>query len=541
MANTIYGLIKGTLQSVKDRKIISYYNRTFIDSEVLDLIDRFAYFLKCNDINKGDVVAICLPNIPAAVIAVYAVNKCGAIANLIHPLTPPKGLKNILLKTNSRMLIYLDIFYVKGVSELSDIYTVLCNVSDDMGMPMRLFARMATAKARKSLKLPNTIGYKECLKQKGEVNVAIDSEDIAAYLHSGGTSGEPKTIMISNRSINACAIKTGALVEDIRGNTDAMLMVLPLFHGFGLGVAMHSTIYKGGKVVMMPKFSPKQAVKLIGKEGVTFIAGVPQMYNKLMDIKGFNGPALKKFKNIYCGGDKLPKSIKDRFDALMRLNGNDIELLEGYGLTEMLTVSHVNVPGASRPSSVGRPLEGIRHKIIDENGNELPIGKSGEICLTGDTMMSGYLNDPEATDKTIITIDGVKWLKTGDCGYTDEDGFLYFRERIKRLIKISGINVFPQEIEYTVSEMDEIKYACALEMNYDNKAAVKLYVVLNKGYKLNRELEEKIRNYISERLMKYSVPKIIEARDSLPLTQIGKVDYMKLYEQEKEFLFPAVL
>lgn len=531
--DSMYGLLKGTLDNLEDRNIISYFNKTLTNDKVMDKIDRLAYYLSSIGISKGDSVAICLPNIPDAVFSVYAVNKCGAIANLIHPLTPPLGLKKIIKDTASKLLIYLDTFFAKGKDVLSEINTIICNVSYDMAMPMRALAWLSTRKDNKlCLNNPNTTNIRDCYGEKGEVHVEIDSEDIAVYLHSGGTTGTPKTIMISNRSINACAIKTGALVGDITGNTDAMLMVLPLFHGFGLGVAMHTTICKGGKVVLMPRFSGREAAKLIRREKVTFMAGVPQMYNKIMDAPNFQGKHLKGLRNIYCGGDKLPKSIKDRWDCLMAKHGNNIEILEGYGLTEMLTVSHVNVPGASKPSSVGKPLEGILQRIVDEKGNTLKPNESGEIILSGDTMMSGYLKDKEATDKAIKEIDGRKWLFTGDCGYIDEDGFLFFRERIKRMVKVSGINVFPQEIEYTISTLEEIKYACALEIIWKGKSAIKLYVVLNKDYTMTDQLNDKILKFIGDRLMKYSVPRIIEVRDSLPLTQIGKVDYKTLCMEE---------
>jgi long-chain acyl-CoA synthetase len=531
----MYGLLKSTLITVKDRHILSYYGRIYNNGEVLDRIDRFASFLKREGIKKGDVVALCLPNIPEAMFAFYAVNKCGAIANLIHPLTPPLGLKKIIDNTESKLLIYLDNFFIKGEKELKGVKTVLCNVSDGMGYPMKPLAMLATHKVRAhALKLPDTIDIRKCFDQKIEFEENTVSEDIAAYLHSGGTTGSPKTIMLSNRSMNACADKTGVLVGDFSGNTDAMLMVLPMFHGFGLGVAMHTTACKGAKVVMMPRFNNKEAAKTIRKQGVTFIAGVPQMYSKLMDARAFKGEPLRKLKNIYCGGDKLPKSIKDRWDNLMQAHGNNIEILEGYGLTEMVTVTHVNIPGASKPGSVGKPLKGIKQKIIDEKGNILTAGESGEICLSGSTMMSGYLKDPESTAKAMIKDkDGINWIHTGDCGYIDSEGFLFFRERIKRMIKVSGINVFPQEIEYTVSALPEIKYSCALEINWHGRSAIKLYVVLEEGYELNDELKKKITDYIGERLMKYSVPRDIVAREKLPLTQIGKVDYTALTSEEE--------
>lgn len=532
----MYQLVHSTLTTVKDRDILSYFGKRFQNDEVLDRIDKLAYYLSLQGIGKGDVVAICLPNIPNAVFAVYAVNKCGAIANLIHPLTPALGLKKICENTKSKLLFYLDSFYHKGRNELSSIKTILCNVSDDMGMPIKLLAKLKTLKVKKEcLRDSNTIDIQDCFSQSGKVSVDIDKEDIAIYLHSGGTTGVPKTIMISNRAINALANKTGSLVGDFQGNTDAMLMVLPLFHGFGLGVAMHTIIYKGAKIVLQPRFLPDETAKLIKREGITFMAGVPQMYSKLMDSKKFKGECIKNLKNVYCGGDKLPKSINDRWNDLMRDNGNDIEILEGYGLTEVVTVSHVNVPGASKTSSVGKPLKGMQHKIVDEKGNELPANQSGEICIRGETMMSGYLNDDDATKQAIRKdSNGIEWLHTGDCGFSDEEGFLFFRERIKRMTKISGINVFPQEIEYTVSALDEVKAACALEMKYKGKPAIKLYVLLENGFNLDGLLEQKIIDFLSDRLMKYSVPKIIVQRDSLPLTLVGKVDYMKLYKEEKE-------
>ena len=531
---SMYGHIKKTLDKIKDREILNYFGKDYDNIEVQDRIDRLAYFLKSNGIGKGDVVAICLPNIPNAVFATYAVNKCGAIANLIHPLTPPIGLIKIIKDTNSKLLFHLDSFYKHGIIAFSEIKTIICNVSDDMPMPLKALVAFSTRNDRNlCLKANNTIDVRLCYNKVGEVNVDKGAEDIAAYLHSGGTTGTPKTIKISNRSLNACAEKTGELVGDINGNTDAMLMALPLFHGFGLGIAMHTTICKGGKVVLMPRFSGKEAAKIIKREPITFIAGVPQMYNKIMDSKKFKGKHLKRLKNNYCGGDKLPKSIKDRFDSIMQEVGNNIEILEGYGLTEMLTVTNVNIPGASKPSSVGKPLSGILNKIVDDDDNILKANESGQICLSGSTMMSGYLNDDEATNNAIKTDkNGVKWLYTGDCGYIDEDGFLFFRERIKRMIKVSGVNVFPQEIEYTISELNEIKFACALEIQWKTKTAIKLFVVLNEGFQMNDKLENKIMQYIGDRLMKYSVPRIIECRESLPLTSIGKVNYMALYNEE---------
>ncbi len=532
----MYNNMINSLIGKDNRNLIFYYGKDIRKNTFLERINSFSNYLAEKGIQKGDVIAVCLPNIPSAIFAVYAINKVGAIANLIHPLMPPLGLKKIIDNTNSKMLIYLDSFYLKGMDILADIPTILCNVSDNMGMPIKLFAKFKTRNAKKiTLQSDNTISMKECLLSNySYIPPNVLNEDIAVYLHSGGTTGSPKTIMLSNRSLNACAKNTGKVVEELRPNNDSMLMVLPLFHGFGLGVAMHTTLCKQGKVILLPRFNGKTVVKLIKKQPLTYIAGVPTMYQKIMETKGFKGKHLLKIKRAFCGGEKLPLAVKEKWDAIMQEVGSRCTILEGYGLTEMLTVTHLNPADNSKYPSVGLPLAGIKQKIIDSDGIELPNGEAGEICLSGGTIMSGYLNDQELTVQVKVKDkEGISWIKTGDCGYIDDEGYLYFKERIKRMLKVSGINVFPQEIENTVCEMKEIKQACALEIDYYSKVAVKLFIVLEDGIQFTDELKLKIDEYIAKRLMKYSRPRIIESRKEMPLTLVGKVNYIKLKEIEE--------
>lgn len=501
-------------------------------------IDTLSRFLKSLGIKSGDSVAVCLPNIPSAIVAVYAINQIGAIGNIIHPLVPPEGLKNILKEVGSKVLFMFDLFYEKHkriINELG-VTTVVCSIRDYIGSLKGFAVGAATYNKTKNIEYSSSlIGYKTAMKIGGDEEI-LDigrGEDIAVYLHSGGTTGSPKTVMLSNRALNALADKTKAILGGEVGEEDSMLMAIPLFHGFGLGVCMHTTLSASGRMVMMPQFNAKSACKLLKKEKVTIIAGVPTMYEKMMNEKTFVGKHLNYLKHCYCGGDKLPYTTKAKFDEILKNAGNPIGLSEGYGLTEVVTVCAVNTDKDARIGSVGKGLEGVKFKIVSDDGEELKCDQVGEILISTKAVMSGYFNDPVTTEETMIKDEnGDVWIRTGDIGYIDSDGYLYFKDRKKRLVKISGVNVFPKEIEELVEAMPEIRFAAALETEINEKPAIKLLVVMNKGYNFSQLIEESIRRRISQNLMKYSVPRIIEARESLPLTEIGKVDYKKLAIEE---------
>ncbi|MDR1940203.1 MAG: acyl--CoA ligase [Clostridiales bacterium] len=498
-------------------------------------IDGIAYYLSKNGIKKGDGVAICLPNIPPAVMAFYAVNKCGAVANIIHPMISEYGLLNIIKKTAPKLIFIADIFYEKYKTVLSDIgiAVVVC--------PMNKYASpiikigIAAKKAKEKV-LPIAYGGKvarfaDTIKKRGRVDVCTGGGDVAAYLHSGGTTGESKTIVLSNYAINAVAINAtaglGCSIEN-----DAGFMVLPIFHGFGLAINMHAALGFGCRIVMLPKFTVKEAVRIIKKEKISFIVGVPTMYEKLLNDKRFRRLSCKNFRFLICGGDSLNPVFREKFDAHVASRGGKARLLEGYGLTEIVTVSSFNTPSQYRAGSVGKPILGVEAKIVDDNGIELPRGSYGEILLSGPGLMEGYYNDEITTNEVIKTDEnGKRWLKTGDCGLIDDDGFIFFKDRIKRMIIIAGVNIFPSEIEEVVSLMPEIKMCCAVEgRTKENKIIIKLFVVLNDGYKYSLTLENKIIKTCADNLIKFAVPGKVIAKKSLPVTIVGKVNY-RLVEQ----------
>lgn len=524
--------VRGTGHLPRTNRTVSFFGRELTLGEVLTEIDAFAARLTQIGVAKGDNVIICLGNIPDAVIAFYAVNKTGAVANLVHPLVTADRLVEIATRMHSKAAVLFDEFFGKydGWKELG-IKTFVAGAADYLPRTLAPLYRIAKAKATFACigQERFTSAVAKGKKSAPSEAVAVGGEDIAIYMHSGGTTGTPKSVELSNRAFNALAHNLLALIGGKPvDDRDAMLMVLPLFHNFGLGVCMHTSLSAGGKIVLMPRFDPKGACRLCRSAGVTFICGVPNMYGKMLDSGEFGEDIMRKLKYCYCGGDRLSDSIRRKFEDLAARVGNPIKLYEGYGLTEA-GICCVNMKGRERAGSIGKPVDNTYFEAFGDDGKPVPRGTEGELCISTDMAMTGYYKDPEATARVFFDYDGKRWLRTGDIGRLDDDGFVYFVDRKKRIIKISGHNVFPQEIENVVNKVDGVKRCCVVAADDGGKASVRLYIQKDDGAE-----EDAVRaaacGAIGEKLMKYSMPRSIIFVDRLPLTQIGKVDYRKLEE-----------
>ncbi len=529
MKETMYQyLLREGLTNREDTKVI-FFGQEIKSEELIYHIDKIASFLVSQGVKKGDAVGVCLPNFPHAIIAVYAINKIGAIVNAIHPLLSTVALADIMKSTNTKYLFLMDrkVAEHKPTMDQLDVKIISCSPSDFItGFKGKLVKKFGDAK-----EVDGVLRYVNCLFSNTVVTVAKDSECPAVYLHSGGTSGSPKTIVLNSTAFNQLSdniVKTQCADYQYSNDKDSMLMVLPIFHGFGLGVSMH-TVLSRGKLVLMPSFDAKKAIKYIKKYHITFLAGIPQMFNKMMNERSFDGPHLSSLKYIFCGGDKLPDDLKIRFDAILKANGSTAEILEGYGLTEATTVVAVNRPGQAKLGSQGQAIIGADVRIIDEDGKEKPHGEIGEIIVTCPSNMLGYLGDEEATERCFLQFEGKRYIHTGDVGYMDADGYLYFKERIKRVIKIMGVNIFPSEIENLVTNLKEIDSACMVASSFNGKPATKLLVVVNPMFKYSPYIEDRIKQYILDNTIKYAVPRTIEVVPNLAKTPVGKVDY-KRYE-----------
>ena len=309
-----------------------------------------------------------------------------------------------------------------------------------------------------------------------------------------------------------------------------MLTVLPSFHGFCLAITMHAPLINRFAAILVPKFSAKEAAKIMNKVKVSCICGVPTMYESLLKCPEFvHNRNLKNLHVVFCGGDSLPTKLQSEFNEAMKKGGSHCQMFEGYGLTEAVCVNIVNTYNHNKVGSIGYPMSGAEFRIVDENGKELPRGEIGEIILKSPAIMNGYYNDEKATKEAVK--DG--WLYTGDLGYMDEDNFVFFKQRKKRVVKVSGVGVFPTEIERLVESVPGVESCCAIEIPDPRlQSAIKIFVVA-KFFD-----EEGMRNAIMDTCRKYlirwSVPKEIEFVNELPKTLLGKIDFKVLQKQEDE-------
>ena len=320
---------------------------------------------------------------------------------------------------------------------------------------------------------------------------------------------------------------------------DKMLAIMPMFHGFGLGVCIHTMLTNGGRCILVPRFTPQTYANLLRKHRPNFIAGVPTLYEALLRVPGIESLDLSCLKGVFSGGDSLSIELKKRFDAFLRAHNCAVEIREGYGTTECVTASCLTPIDMAREGSIGIPFPDTYYKIVRVGSEEeVPYGEEGEICLSGPTVMLEYVNHPEETAKTRRRhADGKIWIHTGDLGIMDKDGFIYFRQRIKRMIITSGYNVYPSQIENILDAHEYVHMSCVIGVKDPYKMQkVKAFVMLKPGVQPSDAVRTELLEYCKKHVAKYAMPYDIEFRRELPKTLVGKVAYRILEEEENERL-----
>ena len=537
---TMYEMVRDAATEHPQKTAYEFLGTRSTYAQLLADIDRTAEALAARGLAKSDAVTICLPNCPQAVIVFYAVNKLGAIGNMIHPLSAPTEIAFYLRESGSVWAVTLDAFYrsFAPVLDGSRVRSVLVTSIGDALSPLKRLAFFVKS-GRKIAKPPKTdariVWWKELDAERREPShgrTPLDPDECAVILYSGGTTGTPKGIMLSSMNFNCLGMQIAVQGPMVPG--DAILSILPVFHGFGLGVCVHAFLIGGGTCVLVPRFTSESVARLVKKMRPQYLAGVPTLYEALLRDKTMNRIDLSCLKSAYAGGDKLPQGIKERFDRLIASRGGSAELLEGYGLTESVTACIATPKGDYRPGSIGIPISDMTAKVVAPGTtDETPPGADGELCVAGPTVMLGYLNSPEATAQTIrIHPDGRRWLHTGDICSMDDDGFVYFRLRMKRIIKVSGVSVSPVAVEEVLDRHPEVSMSCVVGIPDPYKMqALKAFIVLKDPGKACPEKEREIIEHCRKHLIRWSVPERVEFRESLPMTRIGKVAFSEL---EKE-------
>ena len=505
-------------------------------------IEQCAKALKTIGVREGDRVTIAMPNCPQAIQMFCAVNLVGGICNMIHPLSAEKEIEFYLNASESVTAITLDQFYNKFENVRHNtkvVNIIIASIKDELSKPVK--AGYMLTEGRKVKKIPDdapVIRWKDFLHLARHCfynyKVERKGDDPAVILYSGGTTGTTKGILLSNKNFNALGQQVIAANPMFRIG-DKMLAAMPLFHGFGLGVCVHTMLSQGGRCILIPRFTAETYAKQIVKYKCNFIAGVPTLYEALLRLPSMENADLSSLKGVFSGGDSLSIELKKKFDKFLYDHNAKIQIREGFGTTECVTASCLTPPHMAKEGSIGLPFPDTYYKIVEPGTDkEVPYGTEGEILIAGPTVMMEYIGHPEETAQTLRKHDdGLTWIYTGDLGTMDNEGFIYFRGRAKRMIITSGYNVYPGQLENIIDAHEFVHMSCVIGVPDPYKMQkVKAFVMLKPGIPANDDTKEAILAYCRKNIAKYAMPYDIEFRAELPKTLVGKVAYRKLEEEE---------
>ena len=541
---TIYGLVAQTAKRVPLLPAYEFMNRVTNYRDFLRAIDRAAAALAALGIGYGDRVTICMPNSPQALHCFYALSKLGAVSSMIHPLSATQEITFYLDTADSKAILTLDRFYEKVKKACDQAkrkpLLLIAKIQDELSPLMKL--GYALTQGRKIRKLPKDSSYllwSEALKKQAALAhmPKHSCRECACILFSGGTTGTTKGICLSDYNFNALALQTIAAsgCKSIEGLS--MLSVMPVFHGFGLGIGIHTALVGGAKCILVPTFSVKTYAQLLRKKKPNFIPGVPTLFEALLRADKLDKLDMSFLKGVFSGGDSLSVELKHKVDRFLASHNAKVQIREGYGTTECVTASCLTPVDYARSGSIGIPFPDTFYQIV-KPGTTLALEAEieGEICLSGPTVMLGYLDKPEETAMALQRHkDGRIWLHTGDLGKMDADGFVYFKQRIKRMIISSGYNIYPGQLENIIDGHEKVLLSCVIGVKDPYKMQkVKAYVVLRPEYHPSEEIKGELMAYCAERIAKYAMPYDIEFRKELPKTLVGKVAYRELEKEAEE-------
>ena len=513
--------------------------KTFIEQ-----IHEAARALCAQGVKPGDRVTICMPNTPQAVILFYAINRIGAVSNMIHPLSGEEEIVGYINNSNSVLCLTLLQFYPKFAkirSRLKLKTLLICDITDGLSGVKKMLYPLVRKDGVKLPKDADVLLWKDFIRigkgYKGQYIHHGKGEDTASILYSGGTTGINKGILLSNLNFNALSLQTGTAGNCITpGNT--MLAIMPIFHGFGLGIGINTMLYWGITAILVPQFNVKTYCKLLKKYKPNYIAGVPTLFEALLRMDDAQDLDMSQLKGIFSGGDSLSMELKSKVDAFLKAHGSTEQVREGYGTTESVTACCLTPRFMHKAGSIGIPFPDTYFKICTPaTHDEVPYGTMGEICISGPSVMQGYMNNPKETAQTLQVheSDGLVWLHTGDLGTMDEEGFIYFKQRLKRMIVTSGYNVYPSQVENIIDSHEDVLMSTVIGVKDDYRMQrVKAFIVLKPGTKPTKELEKEIMDHCAARLPKYALPREVEFRTELPKTLVGKVAFTVLEKEEEE-------
>lgn len=544
--STIYEYMKHNNQENLNKIAINYYGRKFTYEELFNNINVYANALNSNGVKKGDVVTLCLANVPEAIFMFYAINKIGATANMIHPLKSSNEIKTFLNEVQSKTLVLMDNSY-KEINAIIDETSVnralVVSAGDSMPLPLRLAYNKTSninvdyENNKKYMKL------KDYLKNDEEkvIESCYNKDSVAVMIHTGGSTGEPKAVQITDDNFNLMVHQQRATAKDFAAG-DSMLTIMPVFHGFGLCSSVHMPLSYGITVILVPKFSSNTFHKLIKKYKPNHVFGVPKLWKSLINNPEIQKMNLSFLKYVVSGGENMKNGLEEEINKFLYDHGCKYKIKKGYGLSEAVAGTTLSDDYSNELGSVGIPLVCNSFKIVKPGTQqELNYNEEGELCISGPTVMKGYYNKEEENKDTLqIHSDGKLWLHTGDMGYMTEDGMLYYTDRLTRMYVSGGFNIYPPRIEKVIEQLEEVDSCAVVPMNhpYKDVKVPKAYIILKDGYQLDENLILKVSKICKENLDLHHQPYKYEKTNNFPITnlggEIGKIDYNALEAMANE-------
>ena len=481
-------------------------------------MEAFAKGLQEAGLKPGDRVALMLPNSPQFVIAFYGTLLAGGVGVNTNPMYTPRELHHQLRDAGARFLVILDQLlprYLEVKGEVPVEKVVRTGIQDYLPFPKNLLYPLLLRRKGEAPKALEGLPWRAFLRPGTPRPVPLDLDDLALLQYTGGTTGLAKGAMLTHRNLSANALQVRAWIPDFREGEEVVLGAIPFFHVYGMTVAMNLALLGGAKLVLLPRPEIKAIVEAIEKHQVTLFPGVPTLYVAFNNFPGIEKRNVKSIRICLSGAAPLPVEVAKRFEEL-----TGARLIEGYGLSEASPVTHSNpVLGLIKKGSIGMPFPSVDAKVVDEEGKELPPGEVGELAVKGPNVMKGYWNRPEETQKTLK--DG--WLFTGDLAKMDEDGYFYIVDRKKDMIIAGGYNIYPREVEEVLYQHEAVQEAAVVGVPDPYRGeTVAAFLVLKPEYQ-GKVSEKDIERFCRQNLAAYKVPRIIQFRESLPKSSVGKI------------------
>ena len=519
------------------KKNIAYiYDRDYVSYEtLLEKIDESAKAFRRLGVERKEIVSMIMPNTPEAIISIYALNKLGAIVNIINPLSNIEEIEFALKITKTKHLIVLDTMYEKIKHKLDNVAKIISISVYETTESIRKTGLRIINK----LKLKNedkVITYTKFLNRiknyDKEINICTNGNDEAIILCSGGTTGKPKGVILTNSNINAEALTEININKNFKKDSK-ILTSMPIHNSYGISMCIHATLLSGAQIVIIPRLDLKQRQTIILKNKPNILISYPNNIEALIMNQKLKKEDLSFIKCVICGGDRLDKTTQEKLNEFLSERGSKAKINKSYGMTETTSGITMMPDNEFKLGCLGIPKPNTYIKICKEKTIEecLP-NEVGEICISGPTVMKGYISEHKANFKEH---DNKTWLHTGDLGYMDEDGFVYFKSQRKRVIMSDNNIIYPNQIEEIINKHPYVKTSVAIGIPHPYKnEMVKVYIVLKDEYVLNSEIKKSIKEYCEKNIASYALPYAYGYRKELPKTKIGKVAYNELINSEEE-------